>query len=389
MEIKEIKRKEVWEDFLTQCKEKTFLCSWNWGEFQEKQGNKIWRMGVYKKISNFHPRLQRGPAESGTISNFNNRSELLAVALVVKIKAKRGTFLFLPHGPVVKFPIPPAYGGAGNSQFPILEFLLKKLKETAKEEKAGFIRIAPVWEKTQENIEIFKKLGFIRAPIHMHAEITWELDTSKETEEIFSDMRKTTRYLIRQAEKNKDIEIIQSQNPDDIAEFNKIYQETVVRHHFTPFSLDYLKNQFNSFLTDNRVSLFLGKYKGEVVSAAVIVFWQEIAFYHHGASLLKYQKIPVSYLLQWEAIKEAKKRKCRVYNFWGIAEKNWKLEIACPAIGGGSLKFGKHPWYGLSLFKMGFGGHRKEYVKTQDYVLSPLYYLNYFIEKIRKIKRGL
>ena len=32
-----------------------------------------------------------------------------------------------------------------------------------------------------------------------------------------------------------------------------------------------------------------------------------MCFYHHSGSLAKFNKIPVSYLLQWEAIKEAKK----------------------------------------------------------------------------------
>jgi hypothetical protein len=38
---------------------------------------------------------------------------------------------------------------------------------------------------------------------------------------------------------------------------------------------------------------------------------------------------------------------------------------------------------------MGFGGEQKEYVKTQDLIISPKYWLNYIIEKARKIKRGL
>ncbi|MCX6765289.1 MAG: peptidoglycan bridge formation glycyltransferase FemA/FemB family protein [Candidatus Nealsonbacteria bacterium] len=105
-----------------------------------------------------------------------------------------------------------------------------------------------------------------------------------------------------------------------------------------------------------------------------------MAFYHHGASLSKFNKIPVSYLLQWEAIKEAKKRGCILYNFWGIAP-----EIASESDASKS----KHPWAGLSLFKMGFGGYRKDYVKTQDYPITLKYYLNYIIEKIRKIKRRL
>ena len=40
MEIEEINNKEIWENFLLECEEKTFLNSWNWGEFQKKQSEK-------------------------------------------------------------------------------------------------------------------------------------------------------------------------------------------------------------------------------------------------------------------------------------------------------------------------------------------------------------
>jgi len=140
-----------------------------------------------------------------------------------------------------------------------------------------------------------------------------------------------------------------------------------------PFSENYLKNEFNTFNQDDEVMIFLGRYKEETISAALIIFWSNMAFYHHGASSFKYSKIPASYLLQWEAIKEAKKRGCNIYNFWGIAPDENP----------------NHPWRGLTLFKMGFGGYKKEYVKTQDFPLSNKYWLTYAIEKIRKSKRGL
>ena len=54
------------------------------------------------------------------------------------------------------------------------------------------------------------------------------------------------------------------------------------------------------------ILIFLGKYKEKVVSAAIFVFWQDMCFYHHSGSLTEFNKIPVSYLLQWEAIKNAK-----------------------------------------------------------------------------------
>ncbi|PIS39983.1 MAG: hypothetical protein COT32_02205 [Candidatus Nealsonbacteria bacterium CG08_land_8_20_14_0_20_36_22] len=337
MEIKEIKNKNVWEGFLLECEEKTFLDSWNWGEFQRLEGNKIWRLGVY------------------------DNNELVACALVIKIVAKRGTFLFLPHCPV------------GKSK--TLGVLTNKLKEVAKKEKASFIRVAPIWEKNEENIKVFRDLGFRDAPIHMHPEVTWELDITSSEEELLMMMRKTTRYLIKQALKNSNIEIVKSQNIKDLEKFNEVYCATARRHKFVPFSPNYLKNQFLCFSPDNQILIFLGEYNGKIISSAIAVYWQGIGFYHHGASLSEYNKIPVSYLLQWEAIKEARRRSCKLYNFWGIVDQNLELR--------------KHPWAGLTLFKMGFGGNKKEYVKTQDLVISPEYWLNFVFEKIRKIKRHL
>jgi lipid II:glycine glycyltransferase (peptidoglycan interpeptide bridge formation enzyme) len=170
--------------------------------------------------------------------------------LVIKILAKRGNFLFVPHGPIIKFQIP-------NFKFQILKFLLEELKKLAKKEKCDFIRIAPIFERNEENEKIFKELGFREAPIHIHPEITWELDISIPEEELLKGMRKTTRYLIRQAIKNKEIEILRSEKIEDLKEFNKIYRETAKRHRFVPFSFDYLKDEFLAFKDDKQILIIL------------------------------------------------------------------------------------------------------------------------------------
>lgn len=356
MKILEINEKETWENFFLDCPEKTFLQSWNWGEFNKALGDKVWRLGVYKEISNI--KYQK--------SKTGEDYDLIAVAQVIRVKAKRGTFLFVPHGPIAILKIK-------SQKSKMLELLLNKLKEIAELEKADFIRIAPIWEKNGENMKIFKELGFKEAPTHMHPELTWELDISPNLDEIMSGLRKTTRYLIRQGMKNQDLKIEKSVKTEDIERFNKLYQETVDRHHFVPFSANYLKNELLAFLPDSEIAIFLAKYKEEILASAMIIFWQNIAFYHQGASTQKYPKIPAAYLLQWEAIKEAKERGCRFYNFWGIAPENNP----------------RHPWAGLSLFKMGFGGYKKEYLKTQDLPLSFKYWPIYIFEKIRKAGRGL
>jgi len=337
MEMKEITNKDIWEGFLLECGEKTFLDSWNWGVFQDKQEDKIWRFGIY------------------------NASELIAIALVVKIIAKRGVFLFVPHGPVVN-------GQRNNNQ--ILETLSKELKELEKKEHASFIRIAPIWEKNDKNVKAFKDLGFKDAPIHIHPELTWELDISSPEEKILSGMRKTTRYLIKKAQKDKNIEIIKSDDIKDVDRFQSILKKTAERHGFVPFSLNYLMEQFTCFGPDKQILIWFGRYKGEIISSAIAVYWQGIGFYHHGASFEhNTNKTPVTYLQQWEMIREAKRRGCSKYNFWGISKKP------------------KHPWAGLSQFKMGFGGYEKEYVKTQDLPISNRYYLTKLFEILRKIKR--
>jgi lipid II:glycine glycyltransferase (peptidoglycan interpeptide bridge formation enzyme) len=355
MEIKEIQNKDEWENFLLQIAEKTFLQSWNWGEFNRAMGSKTWRLGAY------------------------NNGRLIGVALVLKISARRGTFLFVPHGPVLTENL------SVKDKKEILELILTELNGVAIEEKASFIRISPIFLRRPasgypENENIFIDFRFKQAPIHMHPEVTWELDITLPEEELLMNMRKTTRYLIRQAEKNPDVEIIKSNNIEDLKLFWPVYQKTAKRHRFVVFSEKYLETEFNSFSSDKEIIIFLGKYKEQVVSAAIFVLWQDMCFYHHSGSLSKFNKIPVSYLLQWRAIQEAKNRGCKTYNFWGIAPDIKNESDAATSW---------HPWAGLSLFKMGFGGYRKEYVKTQDFIISQKYWINYIIESIRKFNRGL
>jgi len=369
MEVKKINNKEIWENFLLGVKEKTFLQSWNWGQFNQKMGDEIFRLGVYKRQA-----------------TGDKQQEPVAIALVIKVKARRGSFLFMPHGPAIR---QQATGdleeklsvSCGASKQQVLEVLLGELKKIAADEKASFIRVAPVWERNKENNEIFRVLGFRPAPIHMHPELTWELDVSRPEEELLRQMRKTTRYLVKKGLGNREIEIEKSRDIRDVGKFNSLYQQTKRRQHFTPFSLEYLRNEFKAFYPDNQISIFLGEYLKQVVSSGIFVFWQDIGFYHHGASSLEHPKIPVSYVIMWEAIKEAKMRGCQKFNFWGIAP-SAKFGIH-------SAAFKAHPWAGLSLFKMGFGGKPKEYIRTQDFVLSKRYWFTLVIEKLRKIKRGL
>lgn len=344
MEIREITDKNIWEEFLGKCTTKTFLQSWNWGDFNVAMGNKIWRLGVYDE-------------------------KLLGVALVIKIKAKRGTFLFIPHGPITDENL------LLKDKKAILDLIVFQLKDTAKSEKASFLRVSPLFLDNEDNANVFTDVGFKPAPMHASAyEATWKLDLVLPENELLANMRKTTRYLIKKVAENPDVVIEKSVNPADIEIYQKLNKEVSKRQNFVPFSDGFIKNEFEIFAKDSQAVFMFGKHKGEVVAGAMIIFWGNIAFYHQAASLGKFSKFSIPYLLQWEAIKEAKNRGCKVYDFWGFTDPD---------------KFPKHPWAGPTLFKMGFGGYKEEYIKTQDYIISSGYWLNYFIETMRKKMRGL
>lgn len=340
MKVKEVKKREVWKGFLQDFKEKTFLQSWNWGEFQKEMGKKVWRLGVFEGKT------------------------LLGLSLVFKEEARRGAHLVVPHGPMIK-----------SQRKQVFDCLLERVKRVAREEGAAFIRVAPIWRREERNKEIFEEEDLREAPIHIHPEVTWQLDLEPSEKEILMGMRKNTRYYVRKARENEKIEVKRSRGLEDLNTFNRLYRKTAERHDFTPFSGEYIEKEFRTFLPDDEVLIFLGLYEGKVVVASIVLFWQGIAFYHQGAS--EPVKPPVSYGVQWEIIREAKRRDCQGYNFWGVADIDLHREEAK-----------EHPWWGLTLFKRGFGGKTVRYLKTRDLPLSPFYALNYVVERIRSKRRG-
>lgn len=341
MEIRQITSQTAWTQFFDLAGSPSFLQSWDWGEFQNLLGQEILYLGLY------------------------NNNNLQAIALVEKVRARRGNFLFIPHGPIFE-----TQKLENSKTRKYINGFKKYLVAIAKNEKYSFIRIGSVLENTPANERLFSNLGFKKSPIYIHSENSWVLPLDKSEEEILSRMRKTTRYLIRKAVK-ENVVIEKRTDKKAVNDFLEVYRETVKRENFSAYPDDYIINEFESFNKTRNALFFIGKHQGKVLAAALVLFTHSCGFYHQGASI--HTKIPVPYLLQWEAIKEAKKRGCSLYNFWG------------------TLIPGRTPknWEGLTTFKTGFGGFEKQYIPTQDYVISKKYYLTYFYEKFLAWRRGV
>lgn len=263
--------------------------------------------------------------------------------LVIKVTARRGSFLLVPHVPFFS------------------RTLRDALEQLGKQEDCVFVRVCPLMIDTPDNRKLFLDLSFRQAPIHVHPEFASILDLSQNEDKLLEAMRKTTRYSIRKAEKDGVIAEI-STRPEDLDRFWKLYQATVERQQFVPFSKKMFAAEFQAF-GNHAFWVFTEQ------AAAMIVMTDTEGFYHHGASL---HHPTASYAVQWAAIREVKRRGGRWYNFWGV----WPADKP------------KHPQAGLSQFKRGFGGIDEVYVPTQDLVLSWRYGITYIIERLRKIRRG-
>lgn len=339
LNVKEINEKKIWEDFLNNEKIAfyPFFQSWNWGEVQRKNGYEVLRLGLYNQKIN----------------------HLVGVCQIVEIKAKRGHYLHLRHGPVLLEFSPEHF-----------DFFLHAIKKLAKEKGAGFLRLSPLLKKDAIDEIFFKHRKFLPAPIHiLDAEVGWMLEITKSEEELLKDMRKSHRYLIRKA-LAMPITIHKTKDPSQIDFFFPLYEELAQRKNFVPHRA--IKEEYEIFSKDDECLLFLAEYEGKIISVALIDFVRDMAIYRHSASLHAFQHIPSSYLIQWQAILEAKKRGMRRYHFWGIADSDSP----------------KHPWQGLTLFKTGFGGEKVEFVHAQDLPLSPKYWFTFAVEMLTKIKKG-
>ncbi len=329
--------KKRWEEFNLSTPDPSFLQSWYWGNFHEALGNKVVRIAFLEK------------------------GKLRGIAQVIREKAKSGTHFLCPAGPVIDF--------KNTSLF--LRFV-DTIKKLSKKEKVVYLRIRPQILDDPKQRKFLKKNGFVSAPLHLHAETTWKLDLSPPIDEILKNMRKTTRYLIRRAEKDG-VCVKQSTNPKEAATLYRLQMETVQRHKFAPFSKEFFAKLSQAFLPTKNLIFLKACFKNKTQAIAMFMLYGKEVTYHYSGSSNEYPKISSSYAMLWEAIKMAKQKGFKLFNFWGIAPEGTK----------------NHRFSGVTTFKTGFGGFRVNYIHAHDLPTSPFYLPTYIFGLIRKKLRRL
>ena len=243
------------------------------------------------------------------------------------------------------------------------------MKNVAKNLQCVFVRVRPQLEYNQDSVKIFKEHNFRKAPMYLSVEYAGVLDLHKSEDEIMANMRQRLRRALRKAEKNQ-ITIETSTNPEAIKEFYQIELQTAKRHSFYAFSEDFLTKQFAAFAKGKEAVLYIAKKDGEILAENFMIFYGNEASYHYGVSSELGTKYSGAPLLHMQAMRDARKRGISRYNFWGIVDEEDT----------------KHRFYGVSVFKRGFGVSELKYLPAHDLILDKKqYYLKtYLIETLRR-----
>lgn len=280
-----------------------------------------------------------------------------AGCLAIKIKLPFNfCWLWIPYGPLG-----------------FCDEIFEDLGRIAKEENAIFARIEPPSDWRAGQTEKLKKTWRIRKSFGRYTpENTLAVDVGKNEDEILAQMKPKGRYNIQIAKKHgvkcghfEDFEKIPAR---DFNNFYEILKKTSQRDEFGIHPKTFYGNLLKILCAQNMASLFLAYIKEKVVAGIIAVFYRGTAVYYYGASDYEYRNLMAPYLLQWEAMREAKKRGLKFYDLLGIAPEDAK----------------KHPWAGVTEFKKKFGGEKIKYPEAFDIVYKPVVYK--FLKVLRKIR---
>ena len=228
------------------------------------------------------------------------------------------------------------------------------------------MKIAPPWESSA------LPQGFIRAPLHLHAEQTIIIDPTLSPEELLSQMRKSTRQMIKKSlslVESGDLEYMWVDTID--SEMMNVYNMTTNRGGFTGVTAQTIQNEYTTFKSNEDAYIIKILNKGKLLSWGMFICAGKRAYYRHGANVLS-REFPTPYLAYWKCFLKAKELGMISYDLWGVSPKHAT----------------SHPWKNVSLFKSGFGGTYRTLAHAIEKPLNWKYILLYTIDTVRAYNKG-
>ncbi|QQS21146.1 MAG: peptidoglycan bridge formation glycyltransferase FemA/FemB family protein [Candidatus Moraniibacteriota bacterium] len=261
-----------------------------------------------------------------------------------------GRYWYIPRGPVLKSVLSPH-----------AQSYWQEVVSEARTLGVPWIRVEP---RDEEVLQALKKwsapYSLLPARHDMQPREIAVLDITPPETELLSAMKPKTRYHIGLAEK-RGVLVTCERSEEVFEDFVRLTEETARRNNITPHTREHYRN-FRKFFPSETLECFVARHNGAVIAAILVSFFGKTATYLHGASSTQERNTMASFLLQWEAIREAKRRGCADYDFGGIDTKGIRPSLS-----------------GVTRFKRGFGKNVKiiSFPGSFDIPLSQSRYMLY------------
>ncbi|MBU2566368.1 peptidoglycan bridge formation glycyltransferase FemA/FemB family protein [Patescibacteria group bacterium] len=340
MPIKQITDRLDWENFQSTQKWMQFSQSWVWGEFLKSLGRDVKRFALLDDQGQWLCALQ---------AEYRKRSMGLG-------------YWNVPRGPLFSTHLD------ADCYREVLTDFIMQLHERKSLPKSLFWRFEPLIKA--KSLERLLPPRFLRAPALSPA-ATLLLDLHKTEEELLAGMHQKTRYNIKVALKHE-VTIRTTNHPQDFERFLKLMATTAERNEIVQHDDSYMAKSYYTLAAAHMARLRVAEINGAMIAANMEIKYGNTVTYLYGASSNKMRHVMAPYLLQWEAIKEAKNDGADLYDFWGINLEN----VASPLY--------KKSWEGITRFKLGWGGERVELIGTWDLPFNFLLYRLAFFKRLMK-----
>jgi peptidoglycan pentaglycine glycine transferase (the first glycine) len=325
-----------WDAFVQKHPDGHLLQMAAWGTFQSKFGHTAQIIAIYEG------------------------SQIKAGALVLfrPLPYGLGTRAYLPAGPLF------AAEEAANA---MLSAGLRKLCRT---KRAIFAKAEPCdyYGPRPDLPQKLKAAGFQPSGQTIQPPRTVILDLAVDEEAILKAMNQSTRYKCKLGPK-KEVSV-RLGTSQDVASFNALMETTGERDDFGIRPPAYYQNAFDIFSTSGQCALLMASYAGQDLAGVMVFLCGSKAFYLYGASSNAERNRMPTYIVQWEAIRWAKKQGALQYDMWGIPDAD---EAQLEA----EFENRRDGLWGVYGFKRGFGGAVRRSLGAWDLVLNPLLYQLY------------
>ncbi|HEX8974072.1 MAG TPA: peptidoglycan bridge formation glycyltransferase FemA/FemB family protein [Patescibacteria group bacterium] len=301
-----------------------FLQSENWRLFQEQAGRKTYSI----------------------------EKEDFVASIIEHSLPLLGKYFYVPRGPIFEV----------ESEKLKVKSFLGELVDLARKENAGWIRIEPANEEILEKIKGSIKEKISKAPHDVQPKEVFILDIAKPEEQLLSEMKSKTRYNLNLARK-KGVRILSGKQYTE--DFLRLTKEMATRQSIGTHPENYYRRMIESFPED-MLSVYAAEFGGKIIAANLVLFFGKFATYLHGASGNENRNVMAPFLLQWQAISDAKKRGCEKYDFGGVQT-------------AGVRHVAHSDLTGVTNFKLGFSPETKTVVfpGSYDIVINPRAYALY------------